>query len=132
MGILTLPCRYDYWRRSKWLLRTSFNSVMARDRFSNIWRYPHIEDNKGERANTGKLWKLRWLLDHLKSQFQMAMTPSSNVAIDESIIKFKGRRATRIDQMEFTAALIIYKMKWPETMCNLCHTVIDTVRPFSR
>ena len=37
-----------------------------------------------------------------------------------------------IDQMEFTAALIIYKMKWPETMCNLCHTVTHTVRPFSR
>ena len=37
-----------------------------------------------------------------------------------------------IDQMEFNAALIIYKMKWPETMCSLCHTVIHTVRPFSR
>ena len=95
MGILTLPCRYDYWRRSRWLLRTSFNSVMARDRFSSIWRYLHIENNQGERANTGKLWKLRWLLDQLKSRFQTAMTLSANVAIDESMIKFKGRLGFR-------------------------------------
>ena len=45
MGIIKMPHRHDYWRRTKWLLETKFNDIMTRDRFDLIWRYLHLQNN---------------------------------------------------------------------------------------
>ncbi|KAJ8405604.1 hypothetical protein AAFF_G00315840 [Aldrovandia affinis] len=94
MGILQLPARRDYWRQKKWLFQTNFPEAMARDRFAMIWRYLHLQDNQANDVDrSDKLWKLRWFLNYLTSQFQSLYEVNGYVTVDESMVKFKGRLA---------------------------------------
>ncbi|KAJ8416172.1 hypothetical protein AAFF_G00381940 [Aldrovandia affinis] len=94
MGILRLPARRDHWRQKKWLFQTNFPEAMARDRFAMIWRYLHLQDNQANDVDrSDKLWKLRWFLNYLTSQFQSLYEVNGYVTVDESMVKFKGRLA---------------------------------------
>ena len=46
MGILRLPCRNDYWRRSPHIFQTNFGYYMAQDQFNLIWHYLHLTNNE--------------------------------------------------------------------------------------
>lgn len=96
MGILRLPTRNDYWRSSKRMFKTSFGSVMSRDRFNLIWRYLHFADNEAPETNTpDKLQKVRPLITYLNNTFQAQYQPHGDVTVDESMVKFKGRLGFR-------------------------------------
>ncbi|KAL7406584.1 hypothetical protein ABVT39_022659 [Epinephelus coioides] len=96
MGILQLPARRDYWRQKKWLFQTCVPKAMSRDRFAMIWRYLHLQDNLADDVDrSDKLWKLRWFLDYLTTQFQSLYELDGFVTVDESMVKLKGRLAFR-------------------------------------
>jgi hypothetical protein len=92
MGVMKLPAKTDYWRRSKWLFKTSFNDVMPRDEYTQTWRYLHTQDNTEEPPAPDRLWKLRWFIDHLYGKFERNyVPPTGHYTVDESMVKFKGR-----------------------------------------
>ena len=68
---------------------------MSRDRFHQIWRYLHIQNNEEQPQTPDKLWKLRWFLDYLDNKFGEVYVPYKNATVDESMIKFKGRLSFR-------------------------------------
>lgn len=58
-------------------------------------RYLHLNDSEKQPSRSNddydKLYKIRPLLDEVIKEYQSAYTPSQDLAIDESIIGFKGR-----------------------------------------
>ena len=60
MGILRLPGKTDYWRKSKRMFKTAFNDIMTKDRFNIIWRYLHLNDQQVPLAVPDELIKVRW------------------------------------------------------------------------
>ena len=78
------------------MLKTSFGSVMSRDRFSLIWRYLHLQNRQDPPPQTpDRLLKVRWFIDFLNDKFAAHYTPYGDVTIDESMVRFKGRLAFR-------------------------------------
>lgn len=75
-----------------------YNS-MRRDRFKEIMRFLHFEDNdKGgtrENPNQDKLWKLRPLTDHLKAKMIENFHPEQNLSFDESMIAYYGKHGCK-------------------------------------
>ena len=67
---------------------------MARDRFLHILHFPHFADNS-QRPDEGEeydqLWKLRTVFDKLNNAYAKFLTPSEHLAVDNVIVKFKGR-----------------------------------------
>jgi hypothetical protein len=68
---------------------------MKRDRFLHILRYLHFEDSgkNPEKINPGydRLWKIRTIFDTLNENYAKFYNPSEHLAVDEVIVKFKGR-----------------------------------------
>lgn len=68
---------------------------MARDRYMGILRYLHFADNSmalnRNDENYDRLWKIRKIFEMLNSNFKQAYNPTEELAIDEVIVKFKGR-----------------------------------------
>ena len=115
MGILHLPHRQNYWRKTKWVYETRFSQVMSRDRFDCIWRYFHLQDNTVQPAESDPLWKLRWYIDHLVKNFKDTYIPNEHVTVDESMVKFKGRLA-------FRQYLPSKPTKWGVKVWSLCES----------
>lgn len=69
---------------------------MSRTRYLQIIRYLHFADNREEVKNKNspnydKLFKLRKFLDLLLPTFTKVYKPERNLAVDETLIKFKGK-----------------------------------------
>ena len=99
MSMHRLPCPRDYWS-SDWILGVpAFAKIMPRDRFLAIWNNIHLCDNTqmpqpGE-PNSDKLFKVRELLEDLKTNFRLNYEPHRQQAIDEAMIKYKGRTSLK-------------------------------------
>ena len=95
MGFVVLPQIEDAWS-TKWpFAMTTFSSIMKRDRFSLILRFLHLNDSanyiaKGQPGHD-PLYKLRPFMDPLLENFKAAYNLGREIAIDESMIGFKGR-----------------------------------------
>lgn len=99
MGIKKLPSYRDYWSTSEDLHDGYISQQMSVKRFSWILSHLHLNDNslqpkKGD-ANFDKLFKIRPLISHLSDRFLSVLNPSENQAIDESMIRFKGRSSLK-------------------------------------
>ena len=72
-----------------------FPSIMARDRFLQILRYLHFADStlapRVDSADYNKLYKIQPFLDLIIPSFQQVYKPTRQLAIDEALIKFKGK-----------------------------------------
>ena len=68
---------------------------MKRDRFFHILRFLHFTANRNEPdmtdENSDRLWKTRNVFDILKKKFSKFYNPSEHLAVDEVIVKYKGR-----------------------------------------
>lgn len=99
MGIKHLPSLRDYWSSRADLRDVYISSCMPRDRFEWLLSNLHLNDNalqpKRNEANYDKLYKVRPLWNHLSERFVACYNPAENQAIDESMIKFKGRSSLR-------------------------------------
>ena len=99
MGIKKLPSYKDYWS-SRFEMRDAYiSSIMSRDRFSWILTNLHLNDNSLQpnrnAQNFDKLYKLRPLLDVLSVTYKNSLKPSQHQAVDESMIRFKGRSSLK-------------------------------------
>jgi len=85
----------DYWSRAENFYTSFYSNAMKRDRFFHILRFLHFTDNKNEPdmtdENSDRLWKMRHLFDILNEKFSKFYSPSEHLAVDEVIVKYKGR-----------------------------------------
>ena len=99
MGLVKLPRLDLYWTKDSLFHVPLFKAVMDRDRYILILKFWHIADNDTAvpRGQPGydSLHKIRPLLQHLNEKFQAVYTPSQNIAIDESLVLWKGRLVFR-------------------------------------
>ena len=91
MGIIQLSDLKDYWSTDDTTNLPFFRSVFSRDRFFQIFGALHVGDIDG----STKRGKIQPFLDRICPSFAAAFTPGQQIAIDESVISFKGRVSFR-------------------------------------
>ena len=88
MGIIRLPELEDYWKTT-WVAEVPFFSrVMSRDRFELIFWMLHVSHSVGP---VKKIDKIRLFLEKILTKFQEKYTPTREMAVDETMLKFRGR-----------------------------------------
>ena len=87
MGIIQLGDLKEYWSTEDTNNLPFFHSVFSRDRFFQIFGALHVGDNN----STTKRGKIQPFLDLICPAFEAAQ----QIAIDESVITFKGRVSFR-------------------------------------
>ena len=88
MGIIRLPELEDYWKTS-WVAEVPFFSrVMSRDRFEIIFWMLHVSHATGP---VRRIDKVQRFLEKILKKFQENYTPGREVAVDETMLKFRGR-----------------------------------------
>lgn len=84
----------EYWYPSVEELRVGdFSQIMPFNRFSLLKMCLHFIDNTILPKNTSKLHKVMPIITHLTDKFSSLYLPEQNVAIDESLLLWKGRRS---------------------------------------
>ena len=72
-----------------------FGATMSRTRFLQILRYLHFADNslvpRPDSPDFNKLYKIQPLLDLIIPRFRAVYSPERQLAVDETLIKFKGK-----------------------------------------
>ena len=120
----------DYWSRADSFHTTFYGNTMSWDRYLHIIRFLHFTDNKNEPnmkdENYDLLWKIRNLFDILNDKFSKIYNPSEHLAVDEVIVKFKGRvifrptypRNTNVSGSKFTNCVtrLDTRMAWQFVM----------------
>ena len=95
MGLLSYPSMDDYWCTSWPFENRAISSSMTRNRFGLLMKFLHLNDNshyiKKGCVGHDRLYKLRPLVDAIIANCQRAYIPARELAIDESMMKFKGR-----------------------------------------
>lgn len=84
----------DYWTKDLVIETPFFRQVMSRDRYLAILSTLHFCNNNNVDKND-RLFKIRIIVDHFRKMFREGMYPFENVALDESLILFKGRLSFR-------------------------------------
>ncbi|XP_049948243.1 piggyBac transposable element-derived protein 3-like [Schistocerca serialis cubense] len=97
MGIKK-PCSYrDCWSSHKELRDEYISSLIWVKRFSWILTHVHINNNavmpSRESRNYDKLYKIHPLINQILINFKEFYAPTKEQAIDECMVKFKGRIA---------------------------------------
>lgn len=95
MGLMRKPCIDLYWSKDELFRTPIFARVMTRERYQIILRFLHFVDNDYAPDSLDKdrdrLFKIRPLIEHLNEKFCTIYTPDQNIALDESLILWKGR-----------------------------------------
>ena len=99
MGVVKLPDLYDYWSSSEVLHCFPVASRITRKRFLELRRYLHFVDNdalpvRGEEGYD-RLGKVRPVIEALRHSFLAAYSPHRECAIDEAMVKYKGRSSLK-------------------------------------
>ena len=89
MGVINVPAVEDYWKTSWTAEIPFFSRVMSRDRFELIFWMLHASHTTT--STPKRIDKIRMLLDILLSKFQANYIPRRNLAIDETMLRFRGR-----------------------------------------
>ncbi|XP_042149570.1 piggyBac transposable element-derived protein 4-like [Ixodes scapularis] len=94
-GIIDKPELAMYWSARRILQTPIFGELMSKNRFHLIMKFLHFSDNEDEIDESQhpqpKLRKLWLLLCLLKERFLTLYVPESTVAVDESLMLYKGR-----------------------------------------
>ena len=94
-GIHHLPEVDMYWSLDPLLRVPAVVDVMGKNRYQKINQYFHMNDNSDALPKTDPnydpLFKVRPLLDLIKSRLHMHHNPGCEISIDEAMIKFNGR-----------------------------------------
>ena len=97
MGLCSLGDIEDYW--SEDLGQERITSVFSRNRFTDILRYLHCNDNDTalprDHANHVKLHKVRPVMNLLQKSFKKYWVPHQECSIDEGMIPFTGRSSLK-------------------------------------
>uniref|UniRef100_A0A667X1E5 PiggyBac transposable element-derived protein domain-containing protein n=1 Tax=Myripristis murdjan TaxID=586833 RepID=A0A667X1E5_9TELE len=68
--------------------------VMSRDRWEEIKKFIHFNDNSNMEANNDRLFKIRPIVDSLLQKFQ-SLPQDQMLSIDEQMVPFKGRSSLK-------------------------------------
>jgi hypothetical protein len=90
MGINKKPEVKHYWSRDPKLQQPLVPQVMPQDRFMEISRYLHFCNNEEQIAGD-RIFKIRKIWEIVNRGFQEVLVPHQNLAVDESLILYKGR-----------------------------------------
>ena len=86
-----------YWTKDKTLATPFFNATMSRNRYQLLSRFLHCSDNNSRPANcTDKLYKIRPVYDLLKRTWKDMYNLNEHIAIDEGLLKWRGRLSFRV------------------------------------
>ena len=95
-GIVRMPTLKMYWQTTMPLCNLpSFNETMPCNRFLQISRYLHVNDEAVGNPNDDKLYKVREFIDRVNKNFGDKYEMGCQISIDESLIPFKGRLSYR-------------------------------------
>lgn len=99
MGIKRDPSYRDYWSTCLDLHDDYLSSLMTVNRFGWLLSSLHLNDNSvmAKRGETDydKLYKVQPFLKKIKGNFQKYYLPHKIIAVDESMIKSKGRSSLK-------------------------------------
>lgn len=97
MGFHKLENRRDYWCTDSDLAVPSINSIMPRSRFFLLLRALHANDNTTAKPKHDPehdpLHKIRLVMTSLTSKFGECYEPSTYHSVDESMVRFKGKKS---------------------------------------
>ena len=91
MGLLNCPEIEGYWKTSWESYIPFFHDVLSHNRFEEIYWMLHLPES----APTHHIDKVRPLLDTILTSFQSAFYPGCDIAVDETMVGFKGRVSVR-------------------------------------
>ena len=92
MTLVKLPTIHDYWCYSPVVTGPSIytKNIMSRDRFLQILKF--LRFNKSSEFIKGEPWsRLNSFTNCIRQKFRELVDPKMNVAIDESLMPFKGK-----------------------------------------
>lgn len=99
MGIKRLPSYRDYWSSDTDLHDYFISNLMPVNRFGWLLTNLHLNNNadmpKRIDPSFDKLYKLRPFLSSLQESFRRCLNLHEHVAVDESMIRFKGRSSLK-------------------------------------
>ncbi|CAH1972612.1 unnamed protein product [Acanthoscelides obtectus] len=92
-GLCPKPEYKMYFSRRESIETPFFSKIISEKRFHLLLKFLHFVDNSTINANTKnrKLAKVLPLLNHLREKFMTSYVPERDIAIDESLIGWKGR-----------------------------------------
>lgn len=90
MGLVELPSIESYWSKKQMYSNNVAGNVMPKNRFELLLQFWHFADN--EKAPEGdKIYKIQDLIKKLVQNFQNVMEPGELMAVNETMIPFRGR-----------------------------------------
>ena len=95
MGFHRLPSFALYWSSNEYVGVSGLQKHMTKSRFIELWRNFHVVDN-GKLDPCDKFFKVRPIVSHLKETFVRAYHPGQELALDETMIKSKGRAKGKV------------------------------------
>ena len=93
MGCVKLPTFEYYWSTNVLYRFPMFSKVMPRNRFQLILQFWHFVDNNT--AGPGCLRKVVPIVEHLNNTLNTIYIPDKDLAIDESMMLWRGRLVFR-------------------------------------
>jgi hypothetical protein len=94
MGLSPTKRVRHMWSKDEFLGNPFIKKTFTETRFLKISQYFHVSNRfKEPKRGTNdfdKLYKIRWLMNHLGRKFQEYQSPSKKCAIDEAMVPFKG------------------------------------------
>ena len=95
MGVHDLPRYSNFWSRDEYLGVSALRECMPRDRFDYLRRHLHLVDDDTV-VEKDRHYKVKPLVDNLQTAFLRNYCPSQEIAVDELMIKCKGRAKGRV------------------------------------
>lgn len=97
MGLVHMPRHEMYW--SKELRFHPISDVLSRDRFKDINRFIHFNDNSKQVLQRSdpeydRYFKIRPVLDSLRNSC-LSIEPEEKMSVDEQMIPYKGKNSLR-------------------------------------
>lgn len=93
-GTIRMNRLQDYWKKSELFNLYFFPKYMSRNRFMLLLRTLHFSDNNSQ-DNDNRLNKIEPFTTYFNNKMSEIYEPSENLALDESMVLFRGRLVFR-------------------------------------
>jgi hypothetical protein len=86
MGLVQMPKLSPCWSSSQLYGSEIIRNAMSREKFELLLKFLHLSNNGNKKSNQDRLFKLKPLLDLLKTRFSSVYMPGSVINIDETMV----------------------------------------------